>query len=75
MTVREFINTLVEPNTLIRLLYKTDTGHEEVIKGDKPKMEHQLKRSIYSEREVVGVTDILYLKSHYAEAVNLVIKR
>lgn len=74
MTVREFVNTLVEPNTLIRLWYKTDTGHEEVIKYDKPTMEHQLKRSIFSEREVVGVTDILYLKSHYAEAVNLVIK-
>ncbi len=75
MKVKEFISKFVEYNTLIRLWYKTKGGHTEVIKGDKPMMEHQLVNSDYADKEVVGVTDILYQHSHYAEAVNLVIER
>ena len=72
MNVKDFIENFIEHNTLIRLWYKTGTGHEEVITGDKPMMEHQLIKSNFAAREVVGVTDIYYHKSHYVEAVNLI---
>lgn len=74
MDVSGFVKWFVQPNTLIRLWYKVKGGHEEVISGDKPMMEHELVKSEYAHREVVGVTDILYMKSNYSEAVNLVIK-
>jgi len=79
MTVKEFIENCVCHNTLIRLWYKTLPGtkgqHVEVIEGDKPMMEHELIKSEYANRIIIGVTDILYLHSHYMEAVNLVIER
>ena len=37
MELKEFIETFVEPNTLIRLLYKVDGGHERLYND--PKME------------------------------------
>lgn len=77
--VSDFVNNFIEPNTLIRLWYKLPKGsdgqHEEVIKGDKPMMEHELVKSKYKDHIVIGVTDILYFKSNYVEAVNLVIER
>ena len=75
MELKEFIEKFVCPNTLIRLQYDIQGGHEEVVKGDKPQMEWQLKGGKFSDREVIGVTDILYPKSHYSEAVNIVIER
>lgn len=79
MLVKEFVEKFVERNTIIRLWYKLPKGsggvHEEVIEGDKPMMEHELVKSEYNDREVIGVTDILYGNSHYVEAVNLVIKK
>ena len=36
-------------------------------------MEHELIKSEYANSEIIGITDILYLKSNYVEAVNLVI--
>lgn len=74
MKLKEFIEAFVEPNTLIRLQYKIKGGHEEVLPVANPKMEWELRESKYADREVVGVTDILY-RGHYPEAVNLVIKR
>ncbi|KKN79691.1 hypothetical protein LCGC14_0337130 [marine sediment metagenome] len=79
MEVAEFVKTFIERNTLVRLWYKKSKGmvgqHKEVIKGDKPMMSWELEKSKYKKRVVIGVTDILYLKSPYVEAVNLVIKR
>lgn len=74
MTLKQFIENFVEPNTLIRLQYKLKDGHEEV-DGDNPQMEWELKTSKYANRKVIGVTDILYLKSNYQEAVNISIER
>ncbi len=75
MKVKDFIEQFVEPNTLIRLWYKFEGGHAEVISGDKPQMEWELIKSKYANRIVVGVTDILYGHSPYIEAVNLTIER
>ena len=74
MIVKEFVNNFIEHNTLIRLWYNVKGGHEEVITGDKPMMEHELVKSEYADRKVVGITDILYYKSHHVEAVNLIIE-
>ena len=79
MIVKHFIENFVEHNTLIRLWHKVPKDrrgqHEEVIPGDKPMMEHKLIKSVYADSHVIGVTDIVYPHSHYAEAVNLVIER
>ena len=74
MKLKEFIENFICPNTLVRLQYKIKGGHEEV-NGDNPEMEWKLKDSEYANRRVIGVTDILYPKSHYSEAVNIVIER
>lgn len=73
MELKEFIEEFVEPNTLIRLLYKIKGGHKEVC-GDNPKMEWELKNSEYANKKVIGVTDIVYRQSHFPEAVNIVIE-
>lgn len=79
LTLSQFISIFVEHNTLIRLWYKAENGkdgqHVEVIEGDKPMMEHELTKSVYKNTNVIGVTDILYYKSPYLEAVNIVIER
>jgi len=75
MNVKDFVENFVEPNTLIRLQYKVKGGHMQVIEGDKPMMEHELIKSKYADSVVIGVTDILYLDSHYKEAVNLTIEK
>ncbi len=79
MNVSEFVEKFVEPNTLIRLWYKptdgSDESYEEVIGDDSTLMEWELIKSEYRNRLMVGVTDILYLKSPYIEAINLVIER
>ena len=74
MKLKTFIKKYVEHNTLIRLQFKTKEGHREVIPGDHPMMEHELIKSVFASREVVGVTDILYTHGHYRDAVNLTIK-
>lgn len=74
ISVKDFVRYFVEPNTLVRLWHKVNGGHKEVIEGDKPIMEHELIKTKYAISKAVGVTDILYLKSHYIEALNLVIE-
>ncbi len=74
MIVTGFVGNYIQHNTLIRLWFPVKNGYEEVIKGDKPMMEHELIKTIYADIEVIGITDILYEKSNYIEAVNLVIE-
>jgi len=74
MKLKEFIEKFVEKNTLVRLWYKEKSGHRQVIESDKPKMEWDLARGEFKDREVIGVTDIL-VTGHYSEAVNIVIKK
>lgn len=83
MKLNEFINTFIEPNTIIRLLYKTnDGGHETVLESsdwDEVAMEWETVRGEgrykdFLNHEVDGITDIL-MDGHYSEAVNIVLKR
>lgn len=77
MTLKNFIEQFVCPNTLVRLHY-VSTNPEfsyESANNDEPEMEWKLVNSKYKNREVIGVKDILYLHGSYTEAVNIIIER
>ena len=74
MTLKQFILIFIEPNTLTRLWYKCDGGHEMIKDIEQPQMEWQLVESEYADNVVTGITDIL-IEGHYVEAVNIVIKK
>jgi len=69
ITLNDFIGYFVEPNTMIRLWKKVKGGHELI---EDVKMEHELIKSEYKDKLVVGVTDIL--NKQYCEAVNITIE-
>ena len=73
MLLKDFIKTFICPNTLIRLQYEVEGGHEEV-PGKWPKTEHEILKLPIIMEDVIGVTDILY-DDNYKEAVNIVITR
>ena len=87
MTLLEFSNKFVEPNTIVRLWYKNPNGHTLVhgtIDGDCIAMNWQINPTEwyagqqgdwikeYANSKVIGVTDIL--SDYYPEAVNIVIE-
>lgn len=80
ITLKGFISKFVEPNSLIRLWYKTLGGHEAIFPDlDVVEMDWRIRKSegAYSGLEnshVVGVTDIL-VKGNYTEAINIVIHK
>jgi len=73
MQLQEFIEKSIGKNTLIRLWYKVQGGHEMVI-PEKVWMEWELIKTDFAWNEVMYVTDIL-VRGHYSEAINIVIKR
>jgi hypothetical protein len=79
MKLGEFIEKYIEPNCLVRLVYKNKGGHKlvldtwndvtmewEILKG-KGKNRH------FIDNEVLGITSIL-TSGHYKEAINIVIE-
>ena len=80
MKLVEFIETFVEHNSLVRLLYKTENGHECVLDTwNDISMEHEIlngkgKNKYYINNEVVGLTSIL-VTVHNSDAINIVIKK
>ena len=74
MKLKMFIKKFIGKNTLIRLWHKIDTGHE-MVNGDSPQMEWKLSQGEYADSNVMYVKDIYVPKSHYIEAVNIVIER
>jgi hypothetical protein len=74
MKLKKFIKKFVEPNTIIKLWYKTPSGHEPV-EGDSWKMEWEfLRDNEFYDYKVIGVTDILLINSPYTESVNIVVE-
>jgi len=69
MTLKEFIEKFIEPNTTIRLWLKIKGGHQVLHEVE---MEHFFVKSNYADREVLYITDIL--TPEYCEAVNIVLK-
>ena len=80
MKLGEFIKNFVEPNSLIRLVYRTKGGHEIVLDSwDDVSMEHEIlngkgKNRHYINNEVLGVACIGGMK-HYSESINIVIEK
>jgi hypothetical protein len=81
MELKEFVETFVCRNSLVRLWYPTKGGHEMVIPNDKKsacmdweiiKGEGVYKK--YLTHKVIGVTDI-YTYGSYPEAINIVIEK
>ena len=81
MKLKEFIEKFVEPNTLIRLWYPIEHGHQMITKGyNDVSMEWEILKGIgiykdYSDHIIKGVTDILISEGNYREAINIVIER
>lgn len=74
MRLEKFVKTFILPNTLIRLWYPAEGGHQQVLNDVLMEWE-LLKLEIYENylnHEVIGVTDIL-TGDYYKEAVNIVI--
>jgi len=79
MKLKDFIEEFIEPNTLIRLLYKERGGHLTVSEDgwDIVSMEWEVLRGEgafknYADNEVIGITDII--TESCPEAVNITIK-
>ncbi len=70
-TLKDFIDANLQRNTLVRLWYPTQQGHELVI--DKPIMEWEARKGDYKDHTVMHITDILCDST--VEAVNIVLKR
>lgn len=84
MKLEEFIEKFVQPNSLVRLLYKDDAGsggYKTVLEDwDCVSMEWEILRGKsnnrhYIDNEVIGVKDILIHKCPYSEAINIVIEK
>lgn len=79
MKLGEFIKSFTH-NNLIRLLYKTESGHETVLDSwDIVSMDWEVnsRKGIYTkyvDNEVIGLVGVFGLKS-YSEAINIVIKK
>lgn len=75
LNLKDFINTYIELNSLIKLQYKVGNNYKQVLPDEGVMMEHELSKSHYKDCIVIGVKDILYLDSHYKEAINIVIEK
>lgn len=76
MKLKKFVNNYICPNTLIRLWYPIEGGHElaypkEIMDWQITKEETLLQP--YLDCMVIGVTDIL-IEGNYKEVVNIVLK-
>lgn len=78
MILSKFIEKFIEPNTIIRLVYKDIGGHKLIHQSwDDVSMEWEIlkgegKNKNYINSNVIGVTGIL-ISGPYSDAVNIVI--
>lgn len=79
MKLGEFIKEFIEPNSLIRLVYKEKSGYRIVLDTwDDVSMEWEVlkgkgKNRHYVNNEVVGIVCV-GTTGHYSEAINIVIE-
>jgi hypothetical protein len=81
MELKEFIETFICRNSIIRLWYTTKGGHEMVVPDDKKSacMEWSIIKGEgvykkYLKHKVIGVTDI-FSSGAYPEAINIVVEK
>jgi hypothetical protein len=74
MKLKDFVETFVEHNSIVRLVSKISCGHEIVGKDwNDVLMAHHVSQSKYADNEVENICSILCSGS-YIEAINIVIK-
>ena len=80
MKLGKFKENFIEPNSLVRLVYKQKSGHEIILKTwDDVSMEWEIlkgkgKNRHYINNDVLGVACIAGMK-RYSDAINIVIER
>jgi hypothetical protein len=79
MKLKEFIEKYIEPNSIIRLVYRNTGGHKIVLNSwNDVIMEWSILKSQgdgrhYIDNEVLGIASIMS-NGHYTEAINIVIE-
>ncbi len=79
MTLKEFIENYIQPNSLVRVLYKNPGGHKLVLNDwDDVAMDWEIvkgksKYAPYINHEVLGIASIS-VRGPYPESINIVIK-
>lgn len=80
MKLKKFIKKYIDHNSLVRLLYENEGGHEIVCDDwDDVSMEHEILKNKgiykkYIKHKVIGITSIL-VSGKYSESINIVIER
>lgn len=81
MQLGQFIKKFIRPNSVIRLVYQTESGHLCALSDwNKCSMEWEVLKGKgenrhYINNNVIGITDIVISKEfHNAEAINIVIE-
>lgn len=82
MKLGEFIQNFIQPNSLVRLLYRDEDGGYRTVLEDWNfvSMEWEILKSKsdnrhYINNKVIGIKDILVHKCPYSEAINIVIEK
>ena len=82
MKLKEFIENLIQPNSLVRLLYRDEDGGYKTVLEDWNcvSMEWEILKGKsdnrhYINNKVIGIKDILVHKCPYSEAINIVIEK
>lgn len=79
MTLKEFINEYIQPNSLVRVLYKIPVGHKLILNDwDEVAMDWEIvkgegKYAPYINHKVLGIASIL-TGGPYPESINIVIE-
>jgi hypothetical protein len=79
MTLKEFINEYIQPNSLVRVLYKIPVGHKLILNDwDEVSMDWEIvkgegKYAPYINHKVLGIASIL-TGGPYPESINIVIE-
>jgi hypothetical protein len=87
MTLKEFIENYIQPNSMVRLLYKDKDGNYrtilndwdkvamdwEIVKGTGILGAQKCKYAPYINHEVIGIACIS-VTGHYSSAINIVIE-
>jgi hypothetical protein len=75
MKLKDFVETFVEHNSIVRLVSKISGGHEIVGKDwNDVLMANRVSQSQYADNEVKSICSILCTGTAYIEAINIVIK-
>ena len=79
MTLKEFIKEYIQPNSLVRVLYKNPGGHKLVLNDwNEVAMDWEIvkgrgKYGPYINHKVLGIASIL-VRGPYSESINIVIE-